>query len=72
MKKVSIIIFFAILGIIALFIFLYFMPPAGIESKGETVTIAYISLAVAIVSFLTSLLGLIQKIIELRTNANSK
>lgn len=60
----------AILVSLAAFgVYYYVRPSAGIESMGaESTTVAYVSLATAIVTLIVAIIGLIQKIIEARTS----
>ncbi len=69
MKRPAIIIGALIVGVLALIFYVQQMPPEGVEPKGDEVAVAWISLAVAIVSLLTASVGLIQKFIELRQAA---
>ena len=66
MKRPAVIIGALIVGVLALIFYVQQSPPEGVEPKGGEVTVAWISLAVAIVSLLTAIAGLIQKFIELR------
>jgi hypothetical protein len=57
----------ALLLISAILIYLYFLysAPSGVETKGEgTETIAWISLGTALVSMVTAVVGLAQKLLE--------
>ena len=56
------------IGVLALVIYFTYRTPSGIvQVNGDSSdTIAWISLAVAILSFLTALIGFIQKLVELR------
>ena len=69
MKRPAVIIGALIVGVLALIFYVQQMPPEGVEPKGDEVAVAWISLAVAIVSLLTASVGLIQKFIELRQAA---
>ena len=58
---------------IAWWLFFDLRPPPGVEPKGdEALTIAWISLAVAVLTLLTAGLGLLQKLLELRALQQSK
>jgi hypothetical protein len=48
-------------------IYLHFRLPVGIEAKGPTDWMPWISLAASVVSLLTGIVGLLLKIQELRT-----
>jgi hypothetical protein len=67
MKRPAIIIGAAAVGIMALIVYLNTRVPAGITPMdGEPSTIAWISLAIAILSLATAVVGLIQRLVELR------
>lgn len=56
-----------LVGIVATILYFQQQPPAGVETMGdESSTMQWLTLAVAVVSLLTSLVGLVQKLIELR------
>ena len=71
MKRPVVIVGALVLGVLALIYYLQQLPPDGVEPKGDEMTIAWISLAVSIVSLLTALVGLVQKVIELRHASRS-
>ena len=67
MKRPIVIVIALIIGLAALWLYYDLQPLPNIETKGEgTPTTAWISLAVSIISLLTALVGLIQRIIEAR------
>lgn len=66
MKRPAVIIGATILGALALIFYLQQLPPEGVEPKGDEMTLAWVSLAIAILSLLTAVVGLIQKVVELR------
>ncbi|MCI5137933.1 MAG: hypothetical protein D3922_05875 [Candidatus Electrothrix sp. AR1] len=66
-KKPIIIISFFLLAGASAFIYFYYQAPSGVVAKSDDVQlIAWIALVTSISSLITSLIGLIQKIIELR------
>jgi hypothetical protein len=68
MKRPAYIIGAAVVSVIAFLVYLETRLPEGLTPMGDqsSTTIAWISLAVAIVSLATTVVGLIQKLIELR------
>ena len=67
MKRPAIIIAAAVIGVIALIVYFTTRTPAGITPMdGAPATIAWISLAIAILSLATAVVGLIQRLVELR------
>ena len=68
MKRPAYIVGAAVVCVIAFLVYLQTRPPSGIAPMGDesSATIAWISLAVAILSLATTVVGLIQKLIELR------
>jgi O-antigen/teichoic acid export membrane protein len=73
MKRTVIVITAAIVGLIGLGGYFWSAPSAGIEPMGDDAAamIAWISLAVAIVGLTTSVVGLVQKFLELRSSASN-
>ena len=62
-----------LVSLLAFVVFFYVRPPAGIEPLGdETTTVAYVSLATAIITLIVAVIGLIQKIIEARASRKSE
>ena len=71
LKKPLIILICIVLAGIGLWLYLTFRTPPGVAPMGETSEIiAWLGLAGCVVSFLTAIIGLIQKIIELRAARN--
>ena len=67
LKKTGVMVSAVILGITALIIFDRYRTPSDVTPMGSNEeTIAWIALATAIVSMVTALVGLMQKLIELR------
>lgn len=66
MKRPAVILGTLVVGLLALAYYVMQLPPEGVETMGEAETMSWISLAVAVVGLLTSLVGLIQKIVDLR------
>jgi hypothetical protein len=68
MKRPASIIGAAVICVIALIVYFGTRPPGGVTPMdGESsATIAWISLAVAALSLATAVVGLIQKLVELR------
>lgn len=66
MKRPWIVVGASIIGVTALILYFQQLPPEGVEAKGSEETVAWISLAVATVSLLTAIVGLVQKLIEVR------
>ncbi len=66
LKKPAVIIGAALVCLIAFGIHWTSRPVPGIETKGPDETVAWISLAAAIVSLLTSVVGLVMKFLETR------
>lgn len=69
LKKTAVIILLVILAIILFYVYDYYKLPEGVEVKsGNQETIAWVSLATSIVSLLTAVVGLVQKILEKKTS----
>jgi hypothetical protein len=70
MKRPSYIIGAAVICAIAFIIYFATRPPDGVTSmNGDSpATIAWVSLAIAVLSLLTAVVGLIQKFVELRAS----
>ena len=68
MKRPVVIVTALVLGITALWFYSSLQPPAGIETKGDddALTLRWLTLAISIISLLTGVAGLTQKILELR------
>ena len=68
MKRPACIIGAAVICVIALIVYFATRAPGGVTPMGEEVsaTITWISLAVAALSLATAVVGLIQKLVELR------
>jgi hypothetical protein len=68
MKRPALIVGAAVVCAIALMVYLASRPPESIAPMGDNspATIAWISLAVAALSLATAVVGLIQKLVELR------
>jgi hypothetical protein len=68
MKRPAVIVGGAVICVIAFIVYFAMRTPEGITSMdGEsTATIAWISLAVAILTLVTTVVGLVQKLVELR------
>ena len=72
-KRPAVIIALAIVAVVAFWVYLDSRPPPGIEFKGsEEVTVAWVSLATAALSFGGSLIGLVLKMIELRQQGRKR
>lgn len=59
----------AVLGVLAVLAFLFYAAsraPADMELKGPEATAAWLSLGTGVVSLLTSLVGLLLKLLDLR------
>lgn len=68
-KRPSVIAALTAIGLVAIAVYLYQLPPAGIEPMGDGETVSWISLAVAVLSFLTALTGLVKKVLDLKEPA---
>lgn len=69
MRRPAVFIGAFVIGILALIIYFQQQPPAGVEPMGdESPMRQWLTLAIGIVSLLTALVGLIQKVIELRAH----
>lgn len=68
MKRPIVIVIALVIGLAAFWYYFSLQPPADIEPMGddENTTAQWITLAIGIVSLLTAVTGLIQKIVELR------
>lgn len=65
LKKTGAIVFFLCLAVALYFVYDYFKVPADIEVKSDPKEIiAWVALATSVVSLLTSIVGLIQKLVE--------
>lgn len=72
MKRPAVIIGAFVIGLVALVLYLQQQPPAGVEAMGdESPVMQWLTLAISIVSVLTGLVGLVQKVIELRAAGKS-
>ena len=72
MKRPAVIVALFVVGLIAAGSYFVFTPPPGVEPMGgDDATVAWVSLTVAVVSMLTALIGLVQKVIELRAAARA-
>lgn len=69
LKKTITIVFFLCLAVALYFVYDELKLPDDIEVKSDSKeTLAWLALATSIVSLLTSLVGLVQKLIESRSN----
>ena len=68
-KRPLVILALAVIGLIALATYISALPPQGVEAKGGVEAVSWISLAIAVLSFLTALAGLAKKLLELRDSA---
>ena len=66
MKRPVVIVGALVVGLLALVFYFMQLPPEGVEPMGDSETMGWVSLAVAVVGLMTSVVGLIQKIIDLR------
>lgn len=66
MKRPVVIVGALVVGLLALVFYVTNLPPEGVEPMGDSETMGWVSLAVAVVGLMTSVVGLIQKIIDLR------
>ncbi len=67
LKRWSVIVGAAIVALVGLWAYFAYRMPPGVEPMGDdSQTIAWVALATSIVSLLTALTGLVQKLIELR------
>ena len=67
MKRPAVIVGASIIGFLALIFYFQQMPSDGVEPMGdESTTMQWLTLAIGIVALMTALVGMIQKIIELR------
>jgi hypothetical protein len=67
LNRWSVIIAAAVVAVLGLWAYLAYRIPPGVEPMGDdSQTIAWVALATSIVSLLTALTGLVQKLIELR------
>ena len=67
LKKAWVIIGAIILSVAAFSIFDRYRIPSGVTPMGDSgETIAWIALATAIVSMITAIIGLVQKLVEVR------
>jgi hypothetical protein len=68
MKRPIVIVALLVIGLAALWYYFSLQLPAGIEpmGDGDSLTMQWLALAISIVSLLSGVVGLIQKIIELR------
>jgi hypothetical protein len=68
MKRTGYIIGAAVICVVALTVYFLTLPPGDITAMGDedSATIAWISLAVAILSLAAGVVGLVQKLVEFR------
>ena len=72
LKRPWIIVVLGIVAAVSLFIYFTTQPPGDTEIKGTEEAMAWVSLGTATVSLLTSLVGLILKVLDLKGAAASK
>ena len=69
LKRPTMIVVATLTAVVGFALYFRYRVPPGVAPKGDTVeTIAWIALATAVVSMLTAIIGLIQKILELRAS----
>lgn len=68
MKRPLVIGVLLIIGVVGLWYFFSLQPPSDVQSKGENggAMIQWLALAISSVSLLTGLVGLMQKLVELK------
>ena len=68
MRRTVVIVAALIIGILALMYYFSLNTPSDIATKGngDNTTVQWLALAVSVVSLVTSLVGLLQKVLELR------
>jgi hypothetical protein len=68
MKRPAVVVGGAVICVIAFIVYFATRTPEGVTPMGDesSTTVAWISLAVAIVTLVTTVVGLVQKLIELR------
>lgn len=72
MRKIAFIVAALIVSAVGFWLYFEYRVPPGVEPKGANdESIAWISLAAAIVSLLTAVVGVVQKLIELRAGRES-
>ena len=69
LKRPMMIVVATLIALVGFALYFTYRVPPGVAPKGDTVgTIAWIALVAAVVSMLTAIIGLIQKILELRAS----
>ncbi len=69
LKRPTMIVIATLIAVVGLALYFTYRVPPGVAPKSDTVeTIAWIALATAVVSMLTAIIGLIQKLLELRAS----
>jgi hypothetical protein len=73
MKRPAVIVGGAVICAIAFIVYFALRTPGGVTPMGDesSPTIAYLSLAVAVLTLVTTVVGLLQKLIELRASQRS-
>lgn len=67
MRRLTMIICALTIGVLALFLYFQQQPPHGVEvMSDQSIVLQWLTLAIGLVSLLTGIIGLIQKLIELR------
>lgn len=68
MRKPLFILTAFVVAVVCFVIYYYYRIPSGVTPKGESINmIAWVSLATAIVSMVTALIGLLKQILEMRS-----
>lgn len=67
LKRWSVIVGAAIVALVGLWAYFAYRIPPGVEVQSDTSeTVAWIGLAIAVVNMLAALVGLVQKLVEMR------
>ena len=71
LRRPAIIVILAVICVIAFVVWQHYRPIPGIEAQGEdkSVMVAWLALATAIVTLLGTVVGLVQKLVELRAKS---
>jgi hypothetical protein len=65
LKRTTIILFFLILSVVLAYVYFQYRIPTGVVSQGDgQEAITWVSLIASIVSLITALVGLIEKIVD--------
>jgi hypothetical protein len=67
LKKPVVIVLAFVISVVGILVYFHFRLPPGVQPMGDgSDTVSWVALATAVVSMLTAIFGLVQKIVELK------